>query len=297
MRRTLASRLLQISLLATCTSLGALAADPAPAKAPGHVKTAMVKVDEARAMLDKAAAALKKNPKAALAAFNNPAGPFQKGEYYVFALKLNGDFVASGGGSHALVGMNTASLRDASGKPFMQEILDTAKAKGAGSVDYVWLNRATNRVENKTTLFKKVGGIILAVGYYTPRETAEQAEALLNEAAYLLDTEGVSKAVVRFNDPKGGFIRDDLYVYVVGTEDAKFYANGASPSLVGLDARNLRDAAGTPLVQEMLDKAKDSGSGTEDYVWRNSVTNEVENKHAIFRRIGKYLVAVGYYSK
>ncbi len=295
MRRSFAIRLLHVSLLAACASLGAQAADPVAT--PVHVKSALLKADEAKAMLDKAVGALKKNPKAALAAINKTDGPFQKGEYYVFALKPNGDFIASGGGSHALVGMNTASLRDASGKPFMQEILDTAKARGAGSVDYMWLNRASNRVENKTTLFRKVGNTILAVGYYTPRETAEQAEALLNEAAYLLDTEGVAKAATRFNDPKGGFVRDDLYVYVVGTEDAKFYANGASPSLVGLDARNLRDAAGTPLIQEMLDKSKDSGSGTEDYVWRNPVSNVVENKHAIFRKIGKYLVAVGYYSK
>lgn len=297
MRRTLATRLLQISLLASCAPLMVHAADTAPAKASSHPASARAKEKQARALLDKAVAQFKKNPKATLKAINKAHGDFQKGEYYVFVVKQNGDFIANAGEAQALVGMNTAGLTDASGKPFMKELLESAKAKGAGSVDYVWLNRATNRVENKTTVFKKVGDTILGVGYYVPRETAEQAEALLNEAAFLLDTEGLAKAAARFNDPKGGFVKDDLYVYVVGIEDAKFYAHGTAPSLIGLDASNLRDAAGTPLIQEMLDKAKDSGSGTEDYVWRNPETNQVEHKHAIFRKIGKYLVAVGYYSK
>ena len=292
MKRPIACLLL--SLFAVGAPLSVHAADAAPAKAAGH--TVHAKESQARALLGKAVTQFKKNPKATLAAINKPHGAYQQGEYYVYAVKQNGDFIANAGDSHALVGMNTAKLTDASGKPFMKELLDTAKAKGAGSVDYVWLNRATNRVENKTALFKKVGDTVLAVGYYEPRESAEQAESLLNEAAYVLDSEGIAKASARFNDPKGGFVKDDLYVYVVG-EDGRFLAHGTTPSLIGLDARDLRDAAGTPLVQEMLDKAKDSGSGTEDYVWRNPVTNQVENKHALFRKVGKYLVAVGYYSK
>ncbi|MDD5295975.1 MAG: cache domain-containing protein [Rhodocyclaceae bacterium] len=295
MRHTLAPRLLHIALLAAWAPIAAQAVTPSPDTSP---KTNFrAKERHARALLDKATVLLKKSPKKALQAFNKPRGAFETGEYYVFAVRLNGDFLANAADPRALVGMNAADLRDAGGKPFMRELLDTARAKGGGSVDYVWLNRADNRVEAKTTLFRRVGDIVLGVGYYTPRDTREQAETLLNQAAYVLDAEGLEKAAARFNDPKGEFVKDDLYVYVVGTEDAKFYAHGVSPSLIGLNARDLRDAAGTPLVQDMLDKAGDSGSGQEDYVWRNPVTNKVESKHALFRKVGKYLVAVGYYTK
>ena len=74
-------------------------------------------------------------------------------------------------------------------------------------------------------------------------------------------------------------------------------ASGASPQLAGTDARDLHDAAGKPLVQEMITLAKDKGNGTVDYVWRNPATNAVEAKHSMIQRVGDVLVGVGYYSK
>jgi len=33
-----------------------------------------------------------------------------------------------------------------------------------------------------------------------------------------------------------------------------------------------------------------------EYRWRNPVTGKIEHKHAYMRKVGEFLVAVGYYS-
>ncbi len=235
-------------------------------------------------------------PEKSFAVFNDRAGGFVRGSLYVFAIDTDGHMYAHGGEPAGLVGMNVRDLRDAEGKPLIQEILDGAAAKGEGTVEYKWLNRADNRVENKTTYFRKVDKYVVAVGYYTPRATVEQAKNLLSKAVVQVQKNSRA-AFTQFNRPDGGFMRDDLYVFAVGLDDGKFYANGGSPSLTGMDALDLRDAAGTPLIQNMIKVVRTKGSGQVDYVWRNPATNKVEDKHTLVQKAGKYLVGVGYYTK
>lgn len=255
------------------------------------------KARAAQELLDDAADHLRKyGPEKSFAVFNDRQGGFVRGELYVFAVDTNGHMYAHGGEPAGLVGLNVRDLRDAEGKPLIQDMLDGAAAKGEGTVEYKWLNRTDNRVESKTTYFRKVDSYVLGVGYYTARATSEQAKDLLSKAVAEV-RKNSRTAFSRFNQPTGGFVRDDLYVFVVGLEDGKFLANGASPSLTGMGARDLRDAAGTPLIQNMIQLAQAKGSGQVDYVWRNPVTNKVEDKHTLVQKVGKYLVGVGFYTK
>ena len=40
-------------------------------------------------------------------------------------------------------------------------------SQGEGSVDYMWLNYSTNKVEQKHSFVKRVEEFVLGVGYYT----------------------------------------------------------------------------------------------------------------------------------
>ena len=151
-------------------------------------------------------------------------------------------------------------------------------------------------MENKTSLYRKVGDRIIAVGYYIPRSSAEQAQKMLDEAVALVKRSGGEAAFKAFNDPQGGFVMNDEYVFAIGLDDGKYRASGASPNLVGVDVREITDAAGTPLFKQMIALAKDKGTGTVDYVWRNPATNAVEKKHTLIRRVNDVLLGVGYYS-
>ena len=49
------------------------------------------------------------------------------------------------------------------------------------------------------------------------------------------------------------------------------------------------------LVAEMIAKLQSADEATVDYVWRNPVTNVVENKRSYVRRDGRSLIGVGHY--
>lgn len=252
----------------------------------------------ASALLDKAVVYLQKNgPEKSFAAFNDTKGAFVHGAYYVFVVGPDG-FMHANGGSHAeMLGKNAIDLRDAAGKPFIRDMLDQAKTNPSGVIEYHWLNRASNHLEIKSSQFQKVGDYIVSVGYYTPRASVEEAHDLLDAAVGYLKKEGGNTAFTSFNSAQGRFTHNDLYVFVIGIDDGKYRASGGSPQLTGMDARGLRDAAGKPLVAEMITLAKQKGSGTVDYVWRNPATNAVEPKHSLIQRYNDVLVGVGYYTR
>jgi cytochrome c len=298
---TLRRLLATVTVLAGTLAVAGLVSTPALADYP----TRAVKQDAPRSTAKQAAALLNAAveflethpPEQAYAAFNDQKGRFVRDDLYVFVVGLDGIMHAHGGSPHGLVGMDVSGLEDASGKLLIREMLDGAKLVGAGTVEYVWRNPVTNRVENKTTQFKRVGDNVVAVGSYVQRSTAEQAQDFLEKAVLEVKKLGAAAAFNEFNEPHGRFVRDDLYVFVLGIDDARFYAMGASPSLVGNNADKLRDAEGKYIVRDMIRLARENGSAVYDYVWRNPETNKVEDKHSLIQRVGKYVIGVGYYTK
>jgi cytochrome c len=278
------------------------AAEPAgaassPAGSPaGSVERGDTK--RATALLDRAVDYLQKNgPEKSFGAFNDRKGTFVSDQYYVFTVGLDGILHASGGASRGLVGLNVLELHDASGKPFIRDMLALARTKESGTIDYHWLNQVDNRVENKTSQFRKVGDYLVCVGFYVPRASAEEAKAMLDKAVAFLKKSGNKIAYKAFNDPQGGYVINDEYVFAIDLDNGKYRASGASPSLTGVDVRAVSDAAGKPLFKDMIALAKLKNSGTVDYVWRNPATNAVEPKHSLIQRVGNVLLGVGYYTK
>ncbi len=59
---------------------------------------------------------------------------------------------ARAGGAHEI-----ADRKDAVGKLFIREMLDTAWTKGSGTVEYHWLDPTSNKTERKIAYFKRAG--------------------------------------------------------------------------------------------------------------------------------------------
>jgi cytochrome c len=286
--------LLKIVALVASTSVlsSAYAEEPKPSAVAGSEAVAK-DAQRAQELLAKAVTAYRQQGDKACAAFNAP-GEFVDGELYVWVLGTDGIMLASGGSSSALIGRNVANMRDAVGTPLFAEMLEKAKTSKTGVVEYRWLNRLHNKPERKVTHFQKVGERLLAVGYYIPRATPEQAMAMLDRAVAAMKA-NPTKAVADFNALNGGFIEDDLYVFAVDLEEGKFRAHGVSPRLVGTNSYKLTDRNGTPIVRLMVDALRNTDRGELEYAWRNPVTRQVENKHTMFRKVGDTLVGVGYY--
>ena len=253
---------------------------------------------EARAMFDQAVKYLKANgPEKSWKAFNNRSGPFVKKDLYVYVIDRKGTYIANGAAPAELVGLNVLDTVDAAGTPLFRQMIAVTEKQDEASIRYVWLNRKHNHVEPKLAWLHREGDYILGVGYYAPRSNAEDARKLLNAASAEVKKLGIGKAAASFNNPKGSFIHDDLYVFAVNLQNGKFEAHGMNPKWTGTDASDLQDVEGKPLIREMLELAKTKGEGTVDYVWRNPVTNAVEKKRTFIRRENGSLIGVGFYAE
>ncbi len=115
-------------------------------------------LDDAKALGEKAAAFVKANGKEKGAAeIGNPKGQFVKGDIYVTYHDLSGVTLANPV-APKLVGMNHIDLKDASGKLFVKDCIDTVKAKGSGWVTYTWTNPVTKKVQPKKSWVQRVEG-------------------------------------------------------------------------------------------------------------------------------------------
>jgi cytochrome c len=293
-------RFLRSGFLGLCVAAGLLAQPvfALDATNPQHVGSLeRTKASRAVELRDAAVAFLKHNgPQKAFEAFNDPKGSFIYEPYYVFVVGTDGTMYANGGTQLAAAGKNALDMRDAAGKPLIRDLLALAAQTPVGSIEYRLLNEHNN-VELKAGLYSKVDSYVISIGYYTPRATQADALSLLDRAVAYVKNAGPDTAFAAFNNPQGGFTYDDQYVFVIGIEDGKYRASGASPQLNGMDVRGLKDAAGYSLFEDMISLAKTKGSGTVQYVWRNPATNAVETKHSLIQRVGDVLLGVGYYTK
>jgi len=123
--------------------------------------------DEAKAMVEKAAALLKDSgPDKAFAAFDDPANKdFHDRDLYIFARSMDGNTVAHGA-NKGMIGHTNLDLKDADGKPYNKEMIDLASSKGSGWVDYRWVNPVSHKIEPKSSFIVKVGDYVVGAGFY-----------------------------------------------------------------------------------------------------------------------------------
>ncbi|MBR0565445.1 cache domain-containing protein [Azoarcus sp. L1K30] len=283
------------AFIGLASPIHAYATSPTPAaeSAPGVYGSPQG--ERAAALLERAADHIRKHGIMGVDAFSRQA-EFIDRDLYVYALDMSGRFLASGGASAALVGQNVMEETDLQGRPFFREMVDMARTRDQGSIEYRWFNPADSSGEPKLTRFQRVGNIIVAVGYYAPRATPAQARSLLKSALKaMIDDEAA--ALAAFQQFKGPFVRDDLYVFVVDIATGKVLAHGANPGLVGSDGNAQQSPDGRPIVSEMLARVRKSGKGELEYDWTNPTTGRVERKHSFFASIHGRLVGVGYFSR
>ena len=118
--------------------------------------------DEAKAMVERAAAFYKANGKdKALAEFTNPKGQFIDRDLYIITYSLAG-IRLSHPYNAKLVGKSVLDAVDFDGKAYGKEMVDLANTKGSGWVDYKFNDPNTKALSDKSTFVFKVDDIIVA---------------------------------------------------------------------------------------------------------------------------------------
>jgi hypothetical protein len=127
--------------------------------------------DEAKAMLQKAVAALKADKAKTLDLINKGEGGFLDRDLYVFCANIgDGKTVALGNpNAKQLIGVDTRTLKDVNGKAFGQELYD-AYQKPEGQiteVTYMFVRPGPDKTPvPKVSFATRVGDLGCGVGYY-----------------------------------------------------------------------------------------------------------------------------------
>lgn len=121
---------------------------------------------DAIAMVQKGADFMKSASKEEMIKRINAKDPeFVQGPLYLTMRDAKGIILANPV-NPAMIGKDLVDVPDADGKPFRREILQLAKSKGKGWVDYKFKNPASGKVEAKTTYIQLVGDVTLEAGIY-----------------------------------------------------------------------------------------------------------------------------------
>lgn len=130
----------------------------ATAFAAGEYGTA----EEAKAMLDKAVAAVKANKADALAKFAKGEGGFKDRDLYPFCGGPDGNFTAH----PTLTGKSLKELKDKAGKALGEEMYKVAAEGKVTEVSYMWPRPGGADPVQKVSYVTKIGDQVCAVGYY-----------------------------------------------------------------------------------------------------------------------------------
>jgi cytochrome c len=121
---------------------------------------------EAQAMVKKAVAMIRKEGQdKAFAAITDKRGGFTVGDLYITVWGMDGVVRAHGANAN-MVGKNLYDLRDIDGKPFIEERLKMASAKGAFWQEYQYTHPQTGKIEPKRMYCEKLLDMVVCGGVY-----------------------------------------------------------------------------------------------------------------------------------
>ena len=286
-------------LYAVCAGryLGPFAGTPSP----GATAAAAPTQADVQTFVRKALAyAREHGKKAALKAFTAPGGEFRQGELSVYAYDFNGTVIANGG-DPTLVGKNLLGAEDPNGVPVVKEQVALAEG-GGGWLYYTWPNPAhDNKQEAELGYVLKVDNDwFLGSGTYGPAAikppSKAEVEKFVAQAYDYAQAQGREKALAEFSQKDGAFYRGELYIFAYDMSGTCLCLPN-EPALVGTNRWDYRDATGKYVVRELVDLARDPGTGWVDYKYANPTQGyAVQPKTSYVRGIdGTWLIAAGTY--
>jgi signal transduction histidine kinase len=208
----------------------------------------------------------------------DPMGPFMVKDTYVFAIDPTGIDLVNPGFPN-LEGRNILDVKDTRGKLLIRDIIDVAKTKGSGWVDYMWPKPGENVSTQKATYVRraKIGDkwVVVGCGVYLadapkaalgPQMTATQLMTLVRDGASLLEQRGEA-AYPEFRQKGSKWFRDNTYLFVYSMSGVRMF-HAANPATEGEDITATTDIHGRPIGRAILDVASSpSGEGWVHYMY------------------------------
>jgi cytochrome c len=142
----------KVILLGLALTVSLAAASPASSQ---EAPPPSEKAKQTEALVNKAAALIDKNGKAALAEFRKKDSEWFHGDTYLFSYDMNANVLLNPAFPKR-EGTNVHGQKDAKGKLFHDEMIKTAETKGSGWVDYMFPKPGQTEPSQKWTYVKRM---------------------------------------------------------------------------------------------------------------------------------------------
>lgn len=119
-----------------------------------------------------------------------------------------------------------------------------------------------------------------------------QAKAHVEAAIAFYKEHGKEVALETFSKRDGGFVNEDLYIFVYDPQGT-IIAHGGDPALVGEDYTDVQDVDGKHFAREFIKIGPEGG--WVDYKWTNYVTDHIEEKTTYLQRVDDVIIGCGVY--
>jgi cytochrome c len=128
------------------------------------------------------------------------------------------------------------------------------------------------------------------------KQDKEDARRWVKDAIAFYKACGKRIALAEFTNPKGPFIHEEKYIFVLNS-NGTMLAHGVNERYLGEDFSELIDSDGKNFIKEMLDTANTQGYGWVEYKWYNPATKEVLPKTVYFEKVNDLIICSGVYEK
>jgi signal transduction histidine kinase len=222
---------------------------------------------------------IEKEGAAAFRLFRDPIGPFMAKDAYVFVVDSAGVELVNPA-FPSLEGRNILDVKDSHGKQLVREMLEVARSRGSGWVEYMWPKPGESVSTRKSAYVSRARmgdqWLVVGSGVYladapkaiaaAPKMTARELMTLVRDAAPVFERGG-EKAFAEFREKGSRWFRDDTYFFAWTLDGTRVF-HAASPESEGVDVRDLQDVLGRPIGKMFLEAAATpNGEGWGHYMY------------------------------
>lgn len=122
--------------------------------------------------------------------------------------------------------------------------------------------------------------------------TRQDAIADVKAAVAALKTDGASATFAAISDPKGKYVKGDLYL-VAYDMNGVVLAHGFNKTLIGRDLSKAKDPDGRTYVQERVDMAKTQKSFWQSYKYMEPSTHSLRMKDSYCEKAADAIIICG----
>ncbi|MBF0297423.1 MAG: cache domain-containing protein [Oligoflexia bacterium] len=117
--------------------------------------------------------------------------------------------------------------------------------------------------------------------YSKTTDASIKSETLGKCAKLVFEKEGREKAFKNFNDPKGGFVEGEVYIWTLDTNGICLQ-HAVNHKLEGMVTNRVKDSKGKPFIAEILNLSQKQDAGRVEYSWTHPTSKKVADKITFF---------------